>query len=213
MRNKGYVIAGIGTGIGKTFISTIVTEALQSDYYKPIQAGSLRSSDSQFVRKNISNSKSVIHPEQYRLKTPASPHYAASREGVQIKMKHLLLPVTDNILIVELAGGLMVPLNDDELYIDWIQYIKLPVILVSDIYLGSINHTLLSVEALRKRNITISGLIFNHAPKQSTEYIITHYTQLPVLLQVNRHTKLNKALVKKYAKQMLYNCDILNLNL
>ncbi len=199
---KGFVIAGIGTGIGKTFISSIVTEALEADYFKPIQAGSLRHTDSMFVKKHISNKRSVIHPEQYRLKTPASPHYAAAKEGVRIQIHDLKLPDTSNILIVEPAGGLMVPLNDKELYIDWIQKIKMPVILVSDIYLGSINHTLLSVEALHKRKIKTAGIIFNHHPFQPTEYIIHHYTKMPVLLQVRKHSALTKAIVREYAAEL-----------
>lgn len=199
---KGFVVAGIGTGIGKTFISSIVTEALEADYYKPIQAGSLRQTDAMFVKKHISNSRSVIHPEQYRLKTPASPHYAAAKEGLHIRVKELKLPNTTNTIIVEPAGGLMVPLNDQELYIDWIQKIKLPVILVSDIYLGSINHTLLTVEALRNRKIKIAGIIFNHHPFQPTEYIIHQYTGLPILLQVRKHTRLTQHIVREYAAEL-----------
>ncbi len=210
---SAYVITGIGTGIGKTLVSAIFTEALQADYYKPIQAGGLRNSDSNFIRKHISNTKSVIHPEQHRLKTPASPHYAAAREGVSIKLKELRLPKTKNRLIVEPAGGLMVPFNDDELYVDWIKKIKLPVILVSDIYLGSINHTLLSVEALKSRNIEIKGIVFNHSPFQSSEYIITKYTALPVLLQIKKHATLNKKLVMRYADELLQNCVRLNITL
>jgi dethiobiotin synthetase len=210
---KGYVITGIGTGIGKTLISTIFTQALQADYYKPIQAGGLRNSDSKFVKSHLRNNKSYVHPEQYRLYTPESPHHAAAKEGVQIKARELTLPQTTNTLIVEPAGGLMVPLNDDELYIDWIASLNFPVILVSDIYLGSINHTLLSIEALRNRNIEIKGLVFNHAPKQSTEYIITHRTKLPVLLSVRKQNKVTIHTIMYYARILKENCERLKIAL
>ncbi len=213
MQAGSYVIAGIGTGIGKTLMSTIVAEALTADYYKPIQCGSLHQSDSKFVELHINNSKTVVHREQFRLKTPSSPHEAARREGVCIKMKELGLPQTKNRIVIEPAGGLMVPLNEDELFIDWIEHIELPVILVSDIYLGSINHTLLSIEAIQRRNLKIKGLIFNHHPKKATEEVIAHYSQLPILLQVRSHPQITKKIIRQYASELLRNCKSLNVEL
>jgi dethiobiotin synthetase len=199
---KGYIICGIGTGIGKTLVATIVTEALEADYWKPIQAGNLKDTDSHFVKKHISNSVSVIHPETFRLKKAASPHFAAAKEKIIINTKDLIHPVTKNTLVIEPAGGLMVPINNDVLFIDWIASLKLPVILVSMNYLGSINHTLLSVEALRKRNITIEGIVFNHSPYKPTEDVILHLTGLKCLLRIKKHKHISKQRVKKYAGEL-----------
>jgi len=199
---KGYIICGIGTGIGKTLVSTIVVEALEADYWKPIQAGNLKDTDSHFVKKNISNTKSVIHPETFRLRKAASPHFAAAKEGITIYPKDLIPPATKNILVIEPAGGLMVPINENDLFIDWVAGLKMPVILVSMNYLGSINHTLLSVEALRKRNVDIAGVVFNHSPFEPTESVIVHQTGLKCLLRIKKHKHISKKRVKKYAEEL-----------
>jgi len=155
-----FIVAGIGTEIGKTVVSAILVEALQADYWKPIQSGALEDSDTETVRQLISNSRSRFHPEAYRLREPLSPHAAAAIDGVTIALENLVIPETDNSLIIELAGGLMVPLNDTDLNIDFVQQTGLPVVLVSRNYLGSINHTLLSVDALKNRQIPIMGFDF-----------------------------------------------------
>lgn len=197
---RGYFVTGIGTGIGKTVISTILTEALEADYWKPIQAGNLEDTDTDFVLNNLSNDNSKVHPEQYRLATPASPHFAAEVDGVKIALEDFSLPETDRPLIVEGAGGLMVPLNEKDLIIDLILHLELPVILVSGIYLGSINHTLLTYDALRNRNVYIAGIVFNGPPNPPTESIILKHTNLPVILRVNDEEELDKEMVKRYAK-------------
>ncbi len=197
---KGYFVTGIGTGIGKTIISTILTEALEGDYWKPIQAGNLDDTDTDFVLNNLSNSKSKVHPEQYRLATPASPHFAAEVDKVNIALDDFSLPETDRTLIVEGAGGLMVPLNEKDLIIDLILHLELPVILVSGIYLGSINHTLLTYDVLRNRNVYIAGIVFNGPSNPPTESIILKHTNLPVILRVNDEEELDKEMVKRYAK-------------
>lgn len=197
---KGYFVTGIGTGIGKTIISTILAEALEGDYWKPIQAGNLDDTDTDFVLNNLSNDSSRVHPEQYRLTTPASPHFAAEVDGVRIAVEDFSLPETDRPLIVEGAGGLMVPLNEKDLIIDLILHLELPVILVSGIYLGSINHTLLTYDVLRNRNVYIAGIIFNGPTNPPTENIILKHTNLPVILRVNDEEELDKAMVKRYAK-------------
>jgi dethiobiotin synthetase len=197
---KGYFVTGIGTGIGKTIVSTILTEALEADYWKPIQAGNLDDTDTDFVLNNLSNDNSQVHPEQYRLTTPASPHFAAEVDGVRLALEDFSLPETDRTLIVEGAGGLMVPLNEKDLIVDLILHLELPVILVSGIYLGSINHTLLSYDVLRNRNVYIAGIVFNGPPNPSTESIILKHTNLPVILRVNDEEVLDKEMVKRYAK-------------
>jgi dethiobiotin synthetase len=194
-----YIIAGIGTEIGKTFISSILTESLQADYWKPIQSGALDFTDSDTVKSLISNTKTVFHPEAYRLNEPMSPHAAAAIDGVEIELSKFQLPQTDNHLIVELAGGIMVPLNDRETNIDLIKKLNIPVILISKNYLGSINHTLLSVKVLKMYNILVKGLIFNGEQNKSSEEFILNYTKLECLGRVNFEENIDKSVVKKWA--------------
>jgi dethiobiotin synthetase len=196
-----YIIAGIGTEIGKTFISSILTEALQADYWKPIQSGALDFTDTDTIRSLISNTKTVFHPEAYRLNEPMSPHAAAVIDEVEIELSKFELPQTDNHLIVELAGGIMVPLNDRETNIDLIKKLNIPVILISKNYLGSINHTLLSVEVLKMNNILVKGLIFNGEQNKSSEDFILNYTKLECLGRVNFEKNIDKNVVIKYAEQ------------
>ena len=196
---KQYIIAGIGTEIGKTFISSILTEALQADYWKPIQSGALDFTDTDTVKSLISNDKTVFHPEAYRLNQPMSPHAAAAIDGVEIELSKFELPNTNNNLIVELAGGIMVPLNDRETNLDLIKKLKIPVILISKNYLGSINHTLLSAEILKMNNIEIKGLIFNGEPNKSSEDFILNYTKLECLGRVDFEENIDKNVVMKWA--------------
>jgi dethiobiotin synthetase len=196
---KGFVIAGIGTDVGKTIISAIMVEALRADYWKPIQAGGLDFSDTDMVRSLVRNEDSQFLPEAYRLTEPMSPHAAAAIDGVKIELSQLQLPPTKNTLIVESAGGLMVPANEQLLNIDLIQHWELPVVLVSYYYLGSINHTLLSIEALKNRNIPISGIVFNGNEVPSTKEIILSYSGLPCLLELQREEELNPEVVSHYA--------------
>ena len=143
-------VTGIGTEVGKTVISAILTEALEADYWKPVQAGDLDYSDTHKVKDLVSNSKSVFHCETHALNHPMSPHAAAERDGVEISLNDFQIPKTDNHLVIEGAGGLMVPLNRKDCIIDLIENFGVEAVLVSRNYLGSINHTLLSVEALSK---------------------------------------------------------------
>ena len=194
-----YIIAGISTEIGKTFISSILTEALEADYWKPVQSGALDFTDTDTVKSLISNPKTVFYPEAYLLTEPMSPHAAAAIDGVEIKLADFHLPQTKNNLIVELAGGLMVPLNDHETNVDLIKKLDLPVILVSQNYLGSINHTLLSVAVLKQQNIPIKGLIFNGIQNISSEDFILKYTGLKCLGRVDFEENIDKNVVKKWA--------------
>ncbi|AFD06466.1 dethiobiotin synthase [Solitalea canadensis] len=172
---KPLFITGIGTGVGKTLISAIIVEKLNADYWKPIQSGDLHQSDTITIQSLISNSKTVFHPETYRLSQPFSPHKSARIDNVTIQLEKFILPETNNQLIIEGAGGLMVPLNDKALIIDLIEKLEAEVILVSRNYLGSINHTLLSIESLKNRNIPIKGLIFNgNEDHDSEDYILNH---------------------------------------
>ena len=184
MQNKPLFVTGIGTDIGKTLISAILVEKLKCDYWKPVQSGELDNSDTMKVQRLVSNTISVFHPEAYRLTQPYSPHKAAALDDIAIEEKTIIAPKTANILLVEGAGGLMVPLNDHALVIDLIKQLNAEVILVSQNYLGSINHTLLSIEALKQRGIPVKGIIFNGEENTSTEDYITNYTQVAHLGRV-----------------------------
>lgn len=199
---RGIVVAGIGTGIGKTFFATILTEALEADYWKPVQAGNLDFTDTDFVRQHITNQKSFFHPEAYRLSSPMSPHAAAKIDGMEIELDKLSVPGISNTIIIEPAGGVMVPLNDRQLNIDLIEQWDLPVILVSQNYLGSINHTLLSVEVLKSRSINLLGIIFNGERNPSTEDFILQYTGMNCLAKISKETTITKPVVKRYAEEL-----------
>jgi dethiobiotin synthetase len=179
---KRIFVTGIGTEIGKTFCSAIIVEAMKADYWKPVQAGELDQLDSDFVRHAISNDQTVVHPEQFLLSEPMSPHAAARIDGVRLSPAKFQVPKTENNLIIEGAGGLMVPLNDEgDMIVDLIPHLADEVILISKNYLGSINHTLLSIELLKARNIPIRGILFNGAPNPETEKVILEYTQVSCL--------------------------------
>lgn len=179
--NKPLFVTGIGTGIGKTIVSAVLVESLQADYWKPVQSGDLDNSDTLYVQSLVSNAKTVFHPEAYRLTQPLSPHKSAALDGIEIDPSTIIAPQTENTLIIEGAGGLMVPLNHTFLMIDLIQQLNAEVILVVKHYLGSINHTLLSLEALRSRNIPITALIFNGEPNESSESVIRGFAQCTTL--------------------------------
>jgi len=179
-----YIIAGIDTEIGKTVVSAIVTEALQADYWKPVQSGDLHHTDTDKVKALVSNPQSKFHHEAYRLETPMSPHASAAIDEVTIEADKLTLPQTSNNLVIELAGGLMVPLTKDLLMIHMLKQWNLPVVLVSKYYLGSINHTLLSIEVLKAHNIPIKGIIFNGETNPTSKEAILHYSQLPVIGEI-----------------------------
>jgi dethiobiotin synthetase len=192
MPNKNIFITGIGTGIGKTIISAAVVEKLKADYWKPVQSGDLDNSDTLKVKSLVTNTASVFHPEAYRLTQPFSPHKSAAIDGISINSDKFIVPETDNTLIIEGAGGLMVPLNDDFLIIDLIKQLNAEVILVSQNYLGSINHTLLSIDALKNRGIPIKGIIFNGLKDIYSKEFILNYSGVELLGHVPEYTVLNK---------------------
>ena len=163
-------VTGISTEVGKTIASAILVEALQADYWKPIQAGDLENSDSYKISELISNTKTVIHKNSYALKTPMSPHAAAGIENIVIDREQINAPETENHLVIEGAGGLLVPLNDEDTILDIIMP-NYKVVVVSRHYLGSINHTLLTVGWLQERGYDVY-LIFSGNENNSTEEII-----------------------------------------
>lgn len=197
-------ITGIGTDVGKTVASAIVTQALEADYWKPIQAGDLALSDTHKVKSQISNSKSHFHPNAYALNTPASPHLAAAIDGFVIDLKNITEPKTDNHLVIEGAGGVLVPLNDQDCVIDLIQP-DYKVIVVSRHYLGSINHTLLTIEALQNRKIKVAGIIFSGDENQATESIILNKTGAKFIGRIDNEPYFDANVVSYYADKFREN--------
>ena len=197
-------ITGIGTDIGKTVASAIITEALEADYWKPIQAGDLHDSDSHKIKAYLSNEKTKIHPNSYALNTPASPHLAAQLDGINIDLKKIKEPTTRNHLVIEGAGGIFVPLNVTDMVIDLIQP-DYKAIVVSRHYLGSINHTLLTIEALQNRKISIAGIIFNGDENEATESVILNKCKLEMIGRINPEPYFDKNVILEYANQFLEN--------
>jgi dethiobiotin synthetase len=197
-------ITGIGTDVGKTITSAIVTQALESDYWKPIQAGDLDNSDSHKIQRYISNDKTIIHENSYKLNTPASPHLAAAIDGITIDLKKIVEPKTKNHLIIEGAGGLLVPLNDNDTIIDLIKP-DYKIILVSRHYLGSINHTLLSFEALKSRNLNIAGIIFSGDENKATEEIILKKTKAKFIGRIDNEPYFDQNVIQYYADKFREN--------
>ena len=189
-------VTGIGTNVGKTVISAILTQKLQADYWKPIQAGDLNNTDSMKVSQWVDNTISTIHPEAYRLTQPMSPHAGAERDGININLNDIISAETTRNLIIEGAGGLMVPLNKNNLVVDMVSRFQTETVLVSRHYLGSINHTILSIEALRSRNIPITGIIFNGDDNRDTESIIESVCAVPILGRIPYIDKLNQHSIK-----------------
>ena len=200
---KKYFVSAIGTDSGKTLISAIILEALKGEYWKPIQSG-IEIRDTKTVRKLVSK-ECRFHNETYLLQSPMSPHAAAKLDYVTINLDKIVPPKHNNDLVIEGAGGLMVPLNDTEFIIDLIKKIDCELILVSDIYLGSINHTLLSINELNRHDIPVKGIIFNgDENKETTDYILK-YSGYKELLHVKREKHIDGFIVKKYAQLLAEN--------
>lgn len=197
-------ITGIGTDVGKTIASAIVVEALEADYWKPIQAGDLDNSDSHKVKSLVSNPKSVFHENSYKLTTPASPHLAAKLDGITIDLKQIHEPKTNNHLVIEGAGGILVPLNDTDCVVDLIQKDN-KIIVVSRHYLGSINHTLLTIEALTNRKIIVAGIIFSGDENKATEEIILNKTRVKFIGRIDNEPYFDANVISYYADKFREN--------
>ena len=192
-------ITGISTDVGKTIASAIIVEALQADYWKPIQAGDLEHSDTHKVQSLVSNTQSHFHSNSYALQTPASPHLAAAIDGITITMNEIQEPKTNNHLVVEGAGGILVPLNETQSVVDLIQP-DYKVIVVSRHYLGSINHTLLTIEALQNRKIQVAGIIFSGDENTSSESIILSRTGVPFVGRIAQEPYFDTNVISEYAE-------------
>jgi dethiobiotin synthetase len=197
-----YFITGIGTNVGKTIVSAILTEALKADYWKPLQSGVADGTDKDLVSSLITNTTSVCHNESYSFQEPASPHLAASLENQKIKLEQMHLPETQNDLIIEGAGGILVPLNDSNYVIDLAQEFEADVILVCRNYLGCINHSLLSIDYLVKNNFPVKGLVLVGNFDKAVKLAITNYSELPVLAEIPEMSEISKETILNQAQKI-----------
>lgn len=196
----GVFVTAIDTDAGKTVASAIIATALQADYWKPIQSGDLENSDSHKIERLTSGV--TIFPERFRLTVPASPHYAAEVDGVELSVSDFSIPDTNRLVVCEGAGGLLVPLNEHETILDIIDHLGLPVILVSRHKLGSINHTLLSIDTLLLRGCTIAGVLFVGEETPSTESIIALHGSVPILGRIPIAEELNADFILSEAERL-----------
>ncbi|PQB05669.1 dethiobiotin synthase [Aureitalea marina] len=203
MKNNSWFITGISTEVGKTVAAAMIARALEADYWKPVQAGDLDNTDSDKVRRWLTGTSSVIHPEAHRLNTPMSPHAAAAIDKVTIDLEKIQRPKSDKDLVIEGAGGLLVPLNDTDTIADLIQPDD-KVILVSRHYLGSINHTLSSIESIRSRGLNLFGVLFMGEEHPTTEAIIQKMGQVKVIGRIDWEPYIDEHVVAEYAEKIAH---------
>ncbi len=196
--SKSLFIAGIGTEVGKTIASAIVAQSLKASYWKPVQCGDIDNSDTKKVNSLVSFPIRCFD-SKYEFKTPSSPHLAASVENKTIDLNKLNIPKTDNVLLIEGAGGIQVPLNNKETFIQLLKKWNIPVLLVSRNYLGSINHTLLTIDVLKKNNITIGGILFMGLPNKSSEDYISEYSSCKFIIKIGEMNVINKYTIEQKA--------------
>lgn len=190
-------VTGISTDVGKTIASAIITEALKADYWKPVQSGDLKYSDTHRLKELVSNSETRFHPNSYALKVPISPHAAAAIDGITIDRDKIVVPDTGNILVIEGAGGLLVPLNDTDTILDILRP-EYKVVVVSRHYLGSINHTLLTVNLLKQKGFDVF-VIFSGKEHPTTEQIIQKMTGVPVIGRIDEEKEFTPEVIRRYA--------------
>lgn len=203
---KHIIVAGIGTDAGKTIVSSLLAYVLDADYWKPVQCGLCR--DRQTIEGLLGNGRSF--PEAIHLKAPRSPHHAAHLEGMTIDPELIKLPQTKRRLIIEGCGGVLVPLNLQMLMIDLFASWDCQWIVVSRHYIGSINHTLLTLEAIKKRKINIKGIIFNGNPCPQTESAILKFSSLPCIGRIQQEPKWCLKTMQAYAAKWCRQQSFLN---
>ncbi|CDR34858.1 dethiobiotin synthase [Criblamydia sequanensis] len=195
------MVSGIGTGVGKTIVSTILTILFDGDYWKPIQCGNKENSDTVQVKKWLNPSRHVIHPPAYSFKAPLSPHHAARLEKISINLKKVFPPTTDRSLIIEGVGGILVPVTTQCVSLELFKSWNCKWILVSNHYLGSINHTLLTLEVLKQHQIPLLGIIFNGPPNPDSESAVLAISKVPFLGRLLKEPYVTKTTLQKYVKQ------------
>lgn len=194
-------ILGIHTGIGKTIAAAVLAEAMGADYWKPVQAGT-EEQDSETLKQLITDGYKRVHTEAVVLSRPMSPHAAAAIDGVDIDYTKFRWPKTDKILLIETAGGVLSPMSATGTMADFVAHYKMPAILVAQNYLGSINHTLLSIEVIKKRGIHLLGILINGAANEPSETFITQYTKVPIIARIPHFDKPGKDEVRRCASEI-----------
>ncbi len=200
---KKLFITGTGTDVGKTVFSAILMAGLKAKYWKPIQSGLNAITDTEWIKSQTGLPSSHFFPETYRLNQPLSPHASAEMDGVTIQMDSFNLPEVDpdDTLIVEGAGGLMVPLNEQSMMLDLIVKLNIPVLLVSANVLGTINHTLLSLEQLKRSGVNVAGVVLNGDSNLINKNAIEFYGKTPVLAEIPILKEINSSNLKAVFEQ------------
>lgn len=194
-----FIVAGSGTGVGKTVVSAILTKLLSGDYWKPIQCGLEEKSDTNIIKSLVDTNKHQVHQPSFSLKAPLSPHQAAKLENTYIDLNKITLPRHVRPLIIETVGGIFTPLTSNFLSVDLFKSWNGPWIVVSRHYLGSINHTLLTLFALKEKKVPILGIIFNGHLNPESEKVILEISQVPFLGRVLFEERINAETIQKYS--------------
>jgi dethiobiotin synthetase len=197
---RGVVVAGIGTDVGKTVVSAILCEHLKAFYWKPVATGlRVGPAESESVAALLSDGSARVFKEQFLFKESLSPHIAAALETREVRVEDFICPPCDSAMVIELAGGVMVPLNDRETNVDLVRKLALPVVIVSRHYVGSINHTLLTIEALRRAGADIRGLVFNGEELPDSERVISVLSGVHVIGRVPLFPSVSREVVTEFA--------------
>ena len=199
---KNIFVTGIGTNVGKTIASAVITEALQADYWKPIQTGANEFTDTQTIKNLISNTKSVIHNESYLFKEPVSPHLAASLENKTIQLSNIIIPETKNNIVIEGAGGILVPINNTHFIIDLANVFDCEIVLVIKNYVGCINHTLLSIDYLLNNQYNLKGLILNGNFDKQVKSAILNHSETPIISEIKEFETIDQLTIKELSKSV-----------
>ena len=202
--SKRIIICGTDTDVGKTIVSSFFVQGLKGIYWKPIQSGTEEGTDTKTVCNLLNLEPNRYISERYKFKAPVSPHWAAEQESGFIEPSNLKLPDLDELIIIETAGGLMVPLNRDWLQIDQLKVWGAPIILVARTGLGTLNHTLLSLEALRNRNLVVLGIVLNGPPHKDNPKTLEQFGDTKILASLPIFDEVNaKVLSQEWNKQQL----------
>jgi len=190
-------VTGTDTGVGKTIISAILVAGLGSHYWKPVQSGLEEMTDTEWIQGATGLPDTHFHRETCRLNRPLSPHAAAAADGVRIELESFELPETPDYLIVEGAGGIMVPLNKKEFMLDLMIRLRLPILLVARSGLGTINHTMLSLDQLRRSGLEVFGMVMNGVKNTSNRKAIEHYGKVKVLAEIEPLPQINPEILRQ----------------
>jgi dethiobiotin synthetase len=201
-------VTGIGTDVGKTLVSAILVDALKADYWKPIQAGYTDGTDSEYISLMTSGNQTRVFPELYKLKMPASPHLAAKAEGIEISIEKICesLPATNCQLVIEGAGGLMVPVNKNEFVADLVSALEADLVIVSRNYLGSINHSLLTAAVCKQKRLNVLGWIFTDDYGDYQQQI-ADWSGYPVIGKIPALQNITRATIHEQAELLKNNLN------